>query len=403
MSEGILLASVGVSIGIAGYSSDEGVAFGISITFRVDIYIFDRLPSENYQRKALDYKPRSQTKDEYIAMQREALANQYHKWSDYVEKNQNDANLKIIRNQEDLNQEILKVGKEQYLMRANIEKIIYEMNDFMSKKSLDDNELKQCYIILSNAYQLIRDLSITFGLGEMSLRSSMDCSDDAESISEKWISNGTKMDVLDLIIKRRQYSREIEKLTNIIIDNNNDYVEYSRNIESINNEIESLNEKLSRVEKLISLNEGLDFVDEKRHIENIIEKKGSRLEKYEGERLSLQTDIQKTGFMGFSKKKSLQTRLEEVEKEINDYNLLSAVKNLCLTSICQSNYTNFEQLRDIIQSNLVQSYSGNWWVHVGDVRLSTFGNVNQDSVMIFNFRNSNFDFHVHVAKLENIN
>ena len=93
----------------------------------------------------------------------------------------------------------------------------------------------------------------------------------------------------------------------------------------------------------------------------------------------------------------------DVEKEINDYNLLSAVKNLCLTSICQSNYTNFEQLRDIIQSNLVQSYSGNWWVHVGDVRLSTFGNVNQDSVMIFNFRNSNFDFHVHVAKLENIN
>jgi hypothetical protein len=73
------------------------------------------------------------------------------------------------------------------------------------------------------------------------------------------------------------------------------------------------------------------------------------------------------------------------------------VKNLCLTSICQSNYTNFAQLRDIIQSNLVQSYSGNWWVGVVDVRLSTFGNINQDSVMIFNFRNSNFDFHVHVA------
>ena len=93
----------------------------------------------------------------------------------------------------------------------------------------------------------------------------------------------------------------------------------------------------------------------------------------------------------------------DVEKEINDYNLLSAVKNLCLTSIYQSNYTNFAQLRDIIQSNLVQSYSGNWWVGVGDVRLSTFGNINQDSVMIFNFRNSNFDFHVHVAKLDNIN
>ena len=89
-----------------------------------------------------------------------------------------------------------------------------------------------------------------------------------------------------------------------------------------------------------------------------------------------------------------------VEKIINDFSLLSSVKNLCLTSICQSSYENYDQLRDIIQNNLMQLFSCNWWVQVGVKKLSSFGSVNSDLVMIFHYINSNLDFYVHVAKLE---
>ena len=89
-----------------------------------------------------------------------------------------------------------------------------------------------------------------------------------------------------------------------------------------------------------------------------------------------------------------------VEKIINDFSLLSSVKNLCLTSICQSSYENYDQLRDIIQNNLMQLFSCNWWVQVGVKKLSYFGSVNSDLVMIFHYINSNLDFYVHVAKLE---
>ena len=87
-----------------------------------------------------------------------------------------------------------------------------------------------------------------------------------------------------------------------------------------------------------------------------------------------------------------------IEKEINDYSLLSVVKQSCLNSINQNNFTDFDDLRDKIQSNLKQLNPCNWWVQVGDEKLSEFGNVNYDEVMIFHFINSNYNFYIHVAQ-----
>ena len=90
-----------------------------------------------------------------------------------------------------------------------------------------------------------------------------------------------------------------------------------------------------------------------------------------------------------------------VEKDINDFDLLSAVKNECLTSIIQSIYENNDQLRDIIQNNLKKIDPCNWWVQVGVEKLSSYRNINSDLVMIFSYyQNLNLEFYVHVAKLE---
>ena len=319
MNDDILLASVAVSIGIVGGLPDEGCAFGISITIRIDVYLF-RVGSRSTKNKALNDKFRS-NEDVFIETKRELLESYFKMWSDFIDKNQKDARFRLLRNQEDLNQEVVRMGKEQYRIRALIENVIFEIDDFMTNRKLNKEVLKRCYLLLSNAFQLIRDLSITFCFGEVSLRSTMDCSDEAEAISRKWISKEDEHEVLDLIKLRRQYSKEIEQLTNSTIDNNNAYVEFKRNKTLLEREIVSLEEKISRTEIIIAVSEKKYENDaEYKHIESIIEKKNSRLIKYESERREIKAEIEKTGFLGFSKKKKLCKRLDEIENEMNTIN-----------------------------------------------------------------------------------
>lgn len=85
----------------------------------------------------------------------------------------------------------------------------------------------------------------------------------------------------------------------------------------------------------------------------------------------------------------------KVIKYINDFNLLNNVINICLNSISQNNYNNFEELRNIIQNNLMNVYNGNWWININNQIINNFGDVDINSVMIIQCMN----MFIHIAKL----
>ena len=318
MSDGLLIARVGVSIGITAYFPDEGVSIGISITFSVDVFIIRGLSGGNYHGKKIGVGNQVfKSTEDRIAEKRKELSSLYGIWSDFLERNRNDSKLKYIRTMEELKEEILKVGKEQYRVRSIVENLIFDLDELMTNTRMSSIELEQCYILLSNAFQLIRDLSITFCLGEMSLRNSIDCSEEAEKVAEKWIAKGTDIAVINSIIQRREFSREIDRLTNIVIDKSNDYVEYSRTVKTIESEIKSLKERCERTKKYNSINDSLlHSENEISHLNSILETKSNRIKKYENEKQSIQAEIVNLGFMSFGKKKGLNQRLIEVETEI---------------------------------------------------------------------------------------
>ena len=90
----------------------------------------------------------------------------------------------------------------------------------------------------------------------------------------------------------------------------------------------------------------------------------------------------------------------KVIQKINDYHLLSSVFNICKYSISQCNYTDFEQLRQIINNNLISTFNGIWWVNINNRILNNFGNIGPNSVMIFQYMNMNMNIFIHVAKIK---
>lgn len=86
----------------------------------------------------------------------------------------------------------------------------------------------------------------------------------------------------------------------------------------------------------------------------------------------------------------------KVIKYINDFNLLNNVINICLNSISQNNYNNFEELGNIIQNNLMNIYNGNWWININNQIINNFGDVDINSVMIIQCMN----MFIHIAKLD---
>ena len=85
----------------------------------------------------------------------------------------------------------------------------------------------------------------------------------------------------------------------------------------------------------------------------------------------------------------------KIIKNIDDFNLFCNVSNICMSSISQNNYNDFEELKNIIRNNLIKSYNGNWWIKVNNQILNNFGNIEPNSVMIFQYMN----IFIHVAKL----
>ena len=87
-------------------------------------------------------------------------------------------------------------------------------------------------------------------------------------------------------------------------------------------------------------------------------------------------------------------------KKINDSSLNERVEKICLETMNENNNNNLEELRMIIQNKLKEYLNVNWYVKVSNELLINFGNINPDSVMIFQYYFSSDNFLIiHVAKL----
>ena len=90
-------------------------------------------------------------------------------------------------------------------------------------------------------------------------------------------------------------------------------------------------------------------------------------------------------------------------RSINDNQLLEKVKRHCFNIISKNeNNNNYDNLRNILQNYLKeQILNSNLWVNIGNKQINDFGNINPNSVMIFQYSNSSKNLYIHVAKLSN--
>ena len=90
-----------------------------------------------------------------------------------------------------------------------------------------------------------------------------------------------------------------------------------------------------------------------------------------------------------------------VLKSIDNMNLISLVKMICLSCIHQTNILyNLEDLRNNIQNQLLKlDNKVNWYVKITIQQLTNFGNINYDSIIIFEYKDSIQKFFIHVAQL----
>ena len=76
------------------------------------------------------------------------------------------------------------------------------------------------------------------------------------------------------------------------------------------------------------------------------------------------------------------------------------MERICLETMNENNNNNLEELRENIQNKLKEYLNVNWYVKVSNEILINFGNIDPDSVMIFQYHCSSDNcLIIHVAKL----
>ena len=88
-----------------------------------------------------------------------------------------------------------------------------------------------------------------------------------------------------------------------------------------------------------------------------------------------------------------------VVKKIDDENLLNSVCQICIKAINQQKFNFADDLRKKITDDLIAKYQGYWWVNVKNERNNDFGNLKENSVMIFKSQINSGVIYIHVAKI----
>ena len=90
-----------------------------------------------------------------------------------------------------------------------------------------------------------------------------------------------------------------------------------------------------------------------------------------------------------------------IVKAIDNFSLLSKVKEICISSIKQFNYTNSEELQNIIQNNLIKINQENLTVKIYQILTDNFSGFDISSLMIFQYRDSSNNFFIYIYSSSN--
>ena len=90
-----------------------------------------------------------------------------------------------------------------------------------------------------------------------------------------------------------------------------------------------------------------------------------------------------------------------IVKGIDNFSLLSKVKETCMSSIKQFNYTNSEELQNIIQNNLIKINQGNLIVKIYQILTDNFSDFDISSLMIFQYSDSSNNFFIYIYSSSN--
>lgn len=328
MANDLLVGSISLSIGITASYSDGCCSIGISITFSMDIYLFSRsrddwddYPSYGSSDYSIEEPEIRLSNKEYIEKEADVLSQLFAMWDKSFTRLQEEYSTKLLENQEELDLAVTTFAKEQYRIANLIEKTIGRIDEWLENNSVSEDDLEDFYYLLSHAFQLIRDLSMTFVLGDISLRSAITPSETAQKIAEKWLRKNPNLNCVPMIKKRAELSNAIEKLTQNIIDKNNDYTWSKQKLAAIKNNIAEAKEKLERENYKKKLYSEDSSAEEVTHVQQMISLKEERLSKTKEYIWQVQQQIDGLGMFSGGKKKQLGVELASLNKEVVDLQL----------------------------------------------------------------------------------
>lgn len=208
MSDIVAIASVGVSIDLTAL--DDGCAIGISISFRIDIVLFEGLPGSYNYKPSRNYDLNSAK--QYMKSCMVKLKKIYEDWESYLQLCQRELQGVVFGSMDDVTAHASKIIIRRNDFVNEIENLIVEIDNEMKKYKNSDGKTKELFLImLSNCYQAIRDLTVTFNIGEHPLEIDVLMLEELETIRDRYLSNSyySNMEIMKKIVKRREISERI--------------------------------------------------------------------------------------------------------------------------------------------------------------------------------------------------
>lgn len=202
------IARVGLSVDVTATIEDDSCVIGISMTFKIDLIIFAGLPAPS-ERTVLRAPTLKTNAKEYLQDKALKLKAIYSDWESYLNNYQNKISGTVFKSMADVEKRMKEIVLEQVAVRGRIEEIIGEVYSEFKTANLNVDDTEATLKFLSNCYQLIRDLSLSFTLGKQTLELNIEPTDGAESIRKELLKNYSKNKIMEKIKKRRTISEAI--------------------------------------------------------------------------------------------------------------------------------------------------------------------------------------------------
>ena len=304
---GELIGVASLTVGISATISDDDSVIAVSITFRLDVWIFEGIP--DYSSSTSRGQSAITSDIDFIKNQASKLKSIYNSYEKYLEGIREKEKGVVIDSMEELKAKLAPIFEEEMKYVQKIEKIVYDIDERMNTTRM---EKEGFLVLLSNCIQLIKDLTITFGLGEQAIRFPIKPSDSCLEVWNRWADSYCDENVVSSLKKRAVLSDELEKLECDCVDIQNDLVDLARELANREEDLKAQNEILAS-KKSVGQEDKTENVSETEHIRRMLELKNKKLQELLAEDARVESEIMTLS--GFAKGK--KKRLTEYRNAIN--------------------------------------------------------------------------------------